>query len=446
MRDHYEVLGISIECSEEDIKTAYRKKALQWHPDRNFGNVEEATKQFADAQIAYETLSEPNDRAWYDRHRESILRGEQEASNEEATDGGLSAMQLTRLFSKVEDAKLDDTPTGFFAEMGRLFEAIVQEEELACSQLSVDVPNYPAFGGSRADEHHVKGFYSAWTSFRTHRTFAWADRYSHQHAPDRRVRRAMDKENAKARAAEKQDFVETVQRLVSLAKKRDFRYIVKPTSERQRLRDLKESRKSQAANARAAHQASLGEYEEQAWQKVGSHQKAEEEMHSYDWVETQIECVACNKTFKNERTFQAHENSRKHIQTVKRLKWELKKEAISLGLEIESSSDLEDATDEEKAPSDVPTTAASAHTREPAEVSEDRPEAATVSSTAAAAGESEEEDGNTGDDSEDELHRTLSDLDLEKDSTTRTKSTARSRAAQAKAQLKSKRKERKKRK
>jgi DnaJ homolog subfamily A member 5 len=58
------------------IKKAYRKKALELHPDRNFGDVEAATTKFAEVQSAYEVLSDPQERAWYDSHRDSILRGD----------------------------------------------------------------------------------------------------------------------------------------------------------------------------------------------------------------------------------------------------------------------------------------------------------------------------------------------------------------------------------
>ena len=54
-RDYYEVLSVSRTCSDDDIKKAYRKLALQFHPDRN--NAPEATERFKEATEAYQVLS-----------------------------------------------------------------------------------------------------------------------------------------------------------------------------------------------------------------------------------------------------------------------------------------------------------------------------------------------------------------------------------------------------
>ncbi len=65
-RDAYEILGISRGASLEEIKKAYRKKALQFHPDKNPGN-KEAEEKFKEATEAYSILSESDRRAQYDQ-------------------------------------------------------------------------------------------------------------------------------------------------------------------------------------------------------------------------------------------------------------------------------------------------------------------------------------------------------------------------------------------
>ncbi|MCS6914344.1 MAG: molecular chaperone DnaJ [Myxococcales bacterium] len=65
-RDYYEVLGVSRDADEGEIKKAYRRMALQYHPDKNPGN-KEAEERFKEAAEAYQVLSDPERRRLYDR-------------------------------------------------------------------------------------------------------------------------------------------------------------------------------------------------------------------------------------------------------------------------------------------------------------------------------------------------------------------------------------------
>ena len=58
-RDYYEVLGISKDATEKDIKKAYRKLAFKYHPDKNPDNKKEAEEKFKEVNEAYSVLSDP---------------------------------------------------------------------------------------------------------------------------------------------------------------------------------------------------------------------------------------------------------------------------------------------------------------------------------------------------------------------------------------------------
>jgi molecular chaperone DnaJ len=74
MADLYATLGVDKTASDDDIKKAYRKLAMQYHPDRN-GGSKEAEEKFKEVTEAYDVLRDPQKRAAYDRYGEAGLRG-----------------------------------------------------------------------------------------------------------------------------------------------------------------------------------------------------------------------------------------------------------------------------------------------------------------------------------------------------------------------------------
>ena len=72
-RDYYEVLGVSRSASEEDVRKAFRKLALEYHPDRNKGH--DAAERFKEVNEAYQVLSDPTKRTSYDRYGHQGVSG-----------------------------------------------------------------------------------------------------------------------------------------------------------------------------------------------------------------------------------------------------------------------------------------------------------------------------------------------------------------------------------
>jgi molecular chaperone DnaJ len=72
--DYYETLGVSREASDQELKSAYRKQALKYHPDRNPGN-HAAEEKFKEASEAYQVLSDADKRAAYDRYGHAGING-----------------------------------------------------------------------------------------------------------------------------------------------------------------------------------------------------------------------------------------------------------------------------------------------------------------------------------------------------------------------------------
>src|ERR1700680_4549487 len=83
-RDCYEVLGIERAASSDEIKSAYRKAALKWHPDRNPQKKQEAEEKFREATESYTILSDPQKRAIFDRHGHAGL-------SRDSFEGGINA-------------------------------------------------------------------------------------------------------------------------------------------------------------------------------------------------------------------------------------------------------------------------------------------------------------------------------------------------------------------
>ncbi len=112
-RDYYEVLGVSKTASQEEIKKAYRKVAMQFHPDRNPGD-KAAEEKFKEAAEAYEVLNDADKKAQYDRFGHN-------AFGPGRSGGGYNGggMNMDDIFSQFGDIFGDDAFGSFFGGGGR---------------------------------------------------------------------------------------------------------------------------------------------------------------------------------------------------------------------------------------------------------------------------------------------------------------------------------------
>ncbi|EPQ30548.1 uncharacterized protein PFL1_02073 [Pseudozyma flocculosa PF-1] len=413
--DYYELLQVEQTATVDEIRKSYRKLALKHHPDKNPDNVERANKIFHKLQEAYEILSDDQERAWYDQNRDRLINGDgPDFEDEEAFDAfrsgasapppatssarGITAKTLLRFFDPGLAKDLSDDDNGFFGTYRRLFERLAQEEKVAApypgEELLFPFPAddaFPTFGYSHTPYSHddvavhqipVKDFYAVYLNFQSRKSFGWMDQHDLRDAPERRVKRWMEKENKKGRDAARREYNDTIRSLAAFVRKRDPRYkawqqyqnengpnsaagIARRQAEADRIRQEREDRAKsfQAQSWQMANTAvysdsefSGGDDEDEDEAEGGEEDDAEGEYGSQDGGEAgegidsdgggadgmqtdAWDCVACDKFFRSEAAFRNHERSAKHRKAVAALRRQMQAEEDELGLGIDSDDD-----------------------------------------------------------------------------------------------------------
>eukprot|EP01094_Clydonella_sp_ATCC50884_P008165 TRINITY_DN1745_c5_g1_i1.p1 TRINITY_DN1745_c5_g1~~TRINITY_DN1745_c5_g1_i1.p1 ORF type:complete len:591 (+),score=246.23 TRINITY_DN1745_c5_g1_i1:69-1841(+) len=331
---YYEVLGVARDSDSGELRTAYRRLALKWHPDKNSHRAEEATRVFKEIQNAYEVLSDANERAWYDAHRESILRG---GDGKEDEDGSAFLVNVWPFFQSSCHNGYDESLAGNFYEVyAELFREIGTSEESG-NESSTYLKTMPPFGHSDSPWEDVARFYSQWLAFSSRHKFMWVDKWKLSEAPNRRVKRLMEKDNGKMREKARKEYNELIRSLVMYVRKRDPR--VKQHAEEaavleeERRRAHAERKREQAkeeAEKFDALEEEMIEFEEEQW---ATYQKEMRERGMDDQLfgdggamdmETGLVddtfCIACKKRFKSAKALANHEKSKKHIENFERLR------------------------------------------------------------------------------------------------------------------------------
>lgn len=305
---YYELLGVEAHASDLELKKAYRKKALQYHPDKNPDNIDEATAIFAEIRAAYEVLADPQERAWYDSHKDQILSDTPLSQYDDEDDyvvdsavTGVTTEELLMFFNTSLYTKFDNSPAGFYQIAGRVFAKLAKDEVqwgqklglagfkdlkdiqfeeninnrgyiLACDSLKADLGEtlFPIFGYSNMSYDELKVFYKKWSSFTTLKSFSWKDEYMYSRNYDRRTKREISKRNEKARTKAKEEYIKTVKRYVTFIKKMDKR--MKEGAKKAEQQRKEEERVSKEAAKIAREQKvknnSNPDFELQSWQTV----------------------------------------------------------------------------------------------------------------------------------------------------------------------------------
>ncbi|XP_014231055.2 dnaJ homolog subfamily C member 21 isoform X1 [Trichogramma pretiosum] len=330
MKCHYEILELPRNATDEEIKKSYRKLALKWHPDKNPDNQSEAKEQFQLVQQAYEVLSDPHERAWYDNHREAILKG---GIGEDYQDDSLDVFPY---FSSSCFKGYGDDEKGFYTVYRKVFEKLAAEDE-EFSKGDSDEEPAPGFGDSNTVYEDVHRFYGFWQSYITKRSFSWLDPWNITKGPNRWTVRQMEKENKKVRDAAKKERNEQIRNLVAFVRKRDKRVQAhaklleekskankKKHEERKRqqllqrqeqLKNQKESEWSKFSNI----QSELERIEASLAEEFGEELTSDEDKDIESEESNALYCVACTKLFKTSKAFSNHENSKKHKDNVAKM-------------------------------------------------------------------------------------------------------------------------------
>ena len=189
-RCYYEVMGLSMDATDEDIKKAYRQLALSLHPDKNLDKAEAASNEFKTLQEAYDVLSDPKERKFYDKHKDSILCGQ---DRDEIVDKEVDIFPYISSFCYSSHSDEED---GFYTVYRNLFNTIA-DEDMPFRDNCSETP--PGFGDSKTPYEDVHRFYSYWMSYCTPKTYYYVNKYDISEAPNRRVARLIEKENKKVR-------------------------------------------------------------------------------------------------------------------------------------------------------------------------------------------------------------------------------------------------------
>lgn len=309
----YELLGVTPDADDTQLKKSYRKKALELHPDRNINNVEEATVKFANVQAAYAILTDPIEREWYDKRHATGKYDTYDANITSASD----VRQAT-------SEQLSKLPNLEYTTITAYFQKLKHEEQEAAFSQGIAMPSIvldsPDFGNRSENWAQAKQFYDMWQTFATVKDFSWEDIYPLHNAQDRKTKRKFEQENKKIREAAKREYNAAIRQAVVLLKQNDVR---KPPTQNQAANKQKQQQKQKQHQDKQRQdlQVLREGYVEQDWQKP------EEENGDAGAAEAaelgENECIVCETSFETDFDLQDHKRSAKHKKALAAMKQQM---------------------------------------------------------------------------------------------------------------------------
>ncbi|KAJ8929728.1 hypothetical protein NQ314_017559 [Rhamnusium bicolor] len=203
MRCHYEVLDVSRNADVSEIKIAYRKLALKWHPDKNLENSEYCKEQFQIVQQAYEILSDHQER---------------------------TCLDVFQYFTSTCFKGYGDDENDFYAIYRNVFENIAKEDMKFMDEKE-EICAVPSF-----DPHNIR------------------------EARYRKYLKSIEKENKKVRQKAKKERNEEIRNLVAFVKKRDKRLQAHRKIQEQKLLENKNKREALRKQKIVERQAQLNTF------------------------------------------------------------------------------------------------------------------------------------------------------------------------------------------
>ncbi|KAL5727330.1 hypothetical protein ACHQM5_000540 [Ranunculus cassubicifolius] len=313
-RCHYEVLGLNRDCSPEEIRSAYKKLALQRHPDKLIQTgvpKEQATAAFQELVCAYELLSDPDERAWYDSHPSEI-----HCPSSKAYRCPVSVPDLFPFFSTSVYSGFGDKGKGFYKVYSDIFDRIYEQEVNYVSKLGleeVSVRVSPLMGNLESPFTQVSMFYKYWLGFVTVMDFCWVKKFNVMAGMDRKNKRMMKQGNEKVRKKARREYIKMVRELAEFVKKRDKR-IIDMQAKRVVEQEKKEAERVKFERVKM--------HEEPDWVKIHDEEGESvlyEEEEEVENKTNELYCVVCSKKFKSDNQWKNHERSKKHREKVTEL-------------------------------------------------------------------------------------------------------------------------------